>query len=85
MHADDFVINDGSTRETIEGVAKCFPKLDTETTTELVVEAVYPVDSRTLVVASEDEEVFRVLDLISKQQTDDFERLLSSVHVVPKK
>jgi hypothetical protein len=37
------------------------------------------------VVSAEDEEVLRVLDLIRKQQTDDFERLLSSVYVVPKK
>ncbi len=36
-------------------------------------------------VTTEDEEILRVLDLISKQQTDDFERLLSSVNVVPKK
>lgn len=36
-------------------------------------------------VTTEDEEILRVLDLISKQQTDDFERLLSTVNVVPKK
>ena len=36
-------------------------------------------------IATEEEEVFRVLDLISKEQTDDFEGLLPPVNVIPEK
>lgn len=36
----------------------------------LVVEPVDPVDTGTLVVTSEDEKVFRVLDLVCQEQTD---------------
>lgn len=66
MHTDDFVINNSRTGEAVKSIAECLPQLDTETTTTLVIESVDPVDSGTLVVTSEDEKVFRVLDLISK-------------------
>lgn len=82
MHADDFVINDGSAWEAVEGVAECLPKLDTKPTAALVVESVDPIDARTLVVAPEDEKVFWILDLVRKQKTDNFKRLLTPVDVV---
>ncbi len=47
-----------------------------------VVKSVDAVDAGTLVVASKQEEVLRVLDLISEQQADGLERLLSPVDVV---
>jgi hypothetical protein len=85
MHADNFVVNYSCARKAVEGVAKSLPKLDTEATTAFIVESVYPVDPRALVIATENEEVLRILDLISKQQTHNFQRLLSSVNVVSKK
>ena len=36
-------------------------------------------------VASEEEKVLRVLDLVGQQQTDGFQRLFASIHVVTKK
>jgi len=72
MHADDFVINDSRAGEAVEGVAECLPKLNAETTTTLVIESIYPVNPSALVVASKDEKVFGVLNLISKQQTHNF-------------
>ena len=50
-----------------------------------VVEAIYTVDARAFVVASKDEEVFWVFDLVGEEQTDGLERLLASVDVVSKK
>jgi hypothetical protein len=47
------------TRETCDGKS---PQ-ELLSTTNLIIEPVYPVDTRALVVASKDEEVFRVLDL----------------------
>jgi hypothetical protein len=50
----------------------------------LVVEPVDPVDGCALVVATKNEEVLRVLDLVGQQQADGLERLLASVDVVSK-
>ena len=49
----------------------------------LIIEAVDAVDTGTLVVPTEQEEVLRVLDLIGQQQADGLQRLLAPVHVVP--
>jgi len=49
----------------------------------LVVEAVDAVDGRTLVVATQQEEVLRVLDLVCEQQAHALEAVLAPIHVVP--
>jgi hypothetical protein len=49
-----------------------------------VVEAVYTIDAGALVIAAEDEKVFRVLDLVCEQETDRLQALLAPVHVVAK-
>jgi len=82
MHTDDFVVNDSRTREAVEGVAESLPKFDAEATAAFVIESVYPIDPSALVISSKDEKVLWILDLISKQQTYNFKRLLSSVDVV---
>jgi hypothetical protein len=47
-----------------------------------VIEAIYPVDRSTFVVASQDEEVFWVFDLVSEEEADGLQRLLATVNVV---
>ncbi len=47
-----------------------------------VVKAVDSVDAGALVVAAQEEEVLRVLDLVCQEQTDGLQRLLAAVHVV---
>jgi len=47
-----------------------------------VVKSVDAVDAGTLVIATQHEEVLRVLDLVRKQQTYCFEGLLPTVNVV---
>ena len=37
-----------------------------------VIEAIYPVDTGTFVVAAQDEEVFGIFDLVGKEKTDGF-------------
>ncbi len=49
----------------------------------LVVKPVDSVNAGTLVVAAQQEEVLRVLDLVGEQQADGLQRLLAPVHVVP--
>jgi hypothetical protein len=48
----------------------------------LIVEAVDTVDRGALVVTTEDEEVFGVLDLVGEEKADGLEGLLASVDVV---
>ena len=85
MQTNNLVIDDRSHRQTIEGVVESFPHFDAESLAALVVKAVDAVDSRTLVVAPQQEKVFGVLDLVGKEQAGDFDGLLSAVHVVAQK
>lgn len=43
---------------------------------------VNPINTSTLMVATEEEEVLGVLDLVRKKQTDGLQRLLAAVHVI---
>lgn len=72
MHGEDLLVNDCSNRETVEAVGEGLPELDVIPSLALVVEAVDPVDGRALVVAAQNEEVFRVLDLVRQEQADGF-------------
>jgi hypothetical protein len=49
-----------------------------------VIKAIYPVDACAFMVPSQDEEVFRVFDLVREEQTDRLEGLFTSVYVVAK-
>lgn len=49
----------------------------------LVVKTVNSVNTGTLVVAAENEKVFRVLDLVRQQQANRLQTLLSPIHIVP--
>ncbi len=82
MHAKNFLVDNGCNRQTVETVSKSLPKLDVVSSFALVVEAVDTVDGGALVVASEEEEVLRILNFIGKQQAHCFKTLLASVHVV---
>src|SRR5687767_2607939 len=50
----------------------------------LVIKAVDTVDRSAFVIATEDEEVFGVLNLVGKEETYGFEALLAPIHVVAK-
>jgi len=83
--AENLFIDYGRHGQTVEAVSECLPELYVVAALALVVEAIYPVDGGALVVASQQKEVFWVLDLVGQQQAYGLQRLLPSVHVVPKK
>ena len=85
MHTNNLIINDSSARQTVEGVAKMLPDFDTVATTAFIVESIYAVNSRAFVVSPENEEVFRILDFVGKEETDNLNRLFSTIYIVPKK
>lgn len=85
MHAKDLLIDNRSTWETVEAVGKSLPELDTKASFALIIKAIDPIDGGTLVVSTQYEEIFGVLDLVRQQQTDRLETLLATVHVVAQK
>jgi hypothetical protein len=70
VHGEDLLVNNGSNRETVEAVGKCLPELNVVATLALIIETIDTVNGGTLVVATEDEEVLRILDLVRKQKAD---------------
>jgi hypothetical protein len=85
VHAKDLFIDNCSTRKAVEAIGKSLPELDAKASFALVIKAVDPIDGGTLVVSTQDEEIFRVLDLVRQQQADRLETLLTTVHVVAQK
>jgi len=84
MHCEDLLVNDCCNGQAVEAVSEGLPELDVIPSLALVVEPVDPVDGSTFVIATQDEEVFGVLDLVGKQKADGLERLLSAVDIVSK-
>ena len=82
VHGKNLLVDDSGDRKAVEAIGECLPQLDIVATLALVVEAIDSVDRSALVVTSEDEEVFGVLDLVGKEQANGLKRLLTSVDVV---
>ena len=84
MHGENLFVDDSGDWEAVETIGESFPELDVVPALAFIVEAVNAVDRGAFMVASEDEEVFGVLDLVCKQEADGLERLLATVDVVTK-
>jgi hypothetical protein len=82
MHGEDLLVDDSSDGKAVEAIGKSLPQLDVVATLALVVKSIDTVDRGALVVTSEDEEVFGVLDLVGEEQADGLKRLLASIDVV---
>mmetsp|Transcript_32093 Transcript_32093/g.53031 ORF Transcript_32093/g.53031 Transcript_32093/m.53031 type:complete len:208 (+) Transcript_32093:716-1339(+) len=85
VHAKDLLVNDGGAWKTVEAVGKRLPQLDSESSLALVIKAVDAIDGSTLVVTTEHEKVLRILDFVSKEKANCFQRLLATVHVITQK
>ena len=64
MHCKDFLVDDGSDWQAVEAISEGLPQLDIVPSLALVVETVYAVDGGAFVVAAENEEIFRIFDLV---------------------
>ena len=73
MHAEDLLVDNCGHREAIEAVRESFPKLDVISPLALVIETIDSIDRRALMIASQDEKVLWVFDLVGKQQADRFQ------------
>ena len=85
MHAEDFLVDDGGYGEAVKAICEGFPKFDVVTSLALVVETIYAVDGRALVVSSQNKKVFGILNLVRQQQADGFQRLFPSIDVITAK
>jgi len=84
MHGENLLVNDRGNREAVEAIRECLPQLNVVPTLALIIKSVDPIDRGAFVVASQDEEVLRILDLVGQKEADGFQRLLAAVDVVSK-
>lgn len=82
VHCEDLLVNNGCNWQAVEAVSEGLPQLDIVPSLALVVESIYAINGGTFVVAAEDEEIFRVFDLVRQQQADGLERLFASINIV---
>ena len=85
VHTQYPIINNRTNWQNIEDGAELSPQFDTIPSFALVIKAVHPVNGLAFVVASEQEEVIRVLNFIRHQETDCFDTLFASIDVVSDK
>jgi hypothetical protein len=67
VHADDLIIDHSCTGKTVEDTAERLPDFNAVATTAFIVESVNAIDARCFVVTTKNEEVFWVLDFVSKE------------------
>jgi hypothetical protein len=82
VHAEDFLVDESSDGETIETVSESLPQLDVIATLALIVKSVNTINGCALVVATEEEEVLRVLDLVGQEEAHGLEGLLATINVI---
>lgn len=83
MTAKDLLVDDRRYGEAIEAIREGLPELDVVPPLTLVVETVYPVYTGALVIAPQQEEILRILDLVRQQEAYRLQRLLPPIDVVP--
>ena len=68
MHAENFLIDQSSHRQSIENITENLPKSDGVSSLTFVIESINTVDLSTLVIASQKEEVLWVLDFVAEKK-----------------
>ena len=84
MHAYDLLANDAADRHRVEHISEGFEKLDVVAALHIVEEAVHFVNASALVVATQQEEVLGIHNLVAILQNDRFNAVLAAVDVVAK-
>lgn len=84
MHREDLLVDDCGNWQAVEAIRKSLPELDVVASLAFIIEAIDAVDGGAFVIATQDEEVLWILDLVRKEQADGFEGLLAAVHVIAK-
>jgi len=82
MATEDLLVDNSGDRQAVEAIREGLPELDVVSPLAFIVETVYPVYAGALVIAAQQKEILRILDLVCQQQTYRFQRLLASIDVV---
>lgn len=82
MAAENLFINDSCYWQAIEAICECLPQLDIVSAFAFVVETINAIYASTLMIASEKEEVLRILDFVSEQKANGLQGLLAAIHVI---
>lgn len=85
MHTQYPIIDNCTNWQNIENGPEFSPKFDIIPPFTFIIKAVHSVNGLAFVVASQQEEVIRVLNFIGHQETDRFNTLFSSIDVVSDK
>lgn len=64
MHRENLLVDNSGDGQTIEAISEGLPKLDVVPALAFVVEAINTVDGGAFMVASKDEEVLGIFDLV---------------------
>jgi hypothetical protein len=83
MHAKNALVDNGRDGQMVEHRTEVAPQRQGIPPFALIIEAIDPCYRCALVVASEHEDLVRVLDFVSQEQTHCFYRLFSSVNKIP--
>lgn len=72
MHTQDFLINNSGNWKTVETVCESLPKFYVVSSLAFVIKTINSVNACAFMVTSEKEEVFRVFDFVSEEETNCF-------------
>lgn len=67
MHCEDLLVDDCRNGQAVEAICKGLPQLDVISSLALVVETIDSVDRSAFMVATQDEEVLGIFDLVGEQ------------------
>lgn len=82
MNTEYLIVDYGGHRKAIEALDELLPEPQRVAALAFVVKAVDPINRAALMIASQQEEVLRILDLVGEQKADYFQVLLAPVDVV---
>lgn len=82
MHSEDLVVNDCRNWQTIKAICKGFPDLDVIPSFTLVIETIDAVDRGSFMIATQDEKILRIFDLVGQKKAYGLERVFPSVDIV---
>jgi len=83
VHCEDLLIDDCCNGQAVEAVCERLPELDIVSPLTFIIETIDTVDRGAFMVATQDEEILGVFDLVGKEEANGLERLLASVDIVP--
>ena len=82
MHAENLIINQGCDWQAIETVRESLPQFYVVPPLAFVIKSVDPINRGAFMVPSQQEKVFRVLNLVRQQETYGLETLSTPVDIV---